>query len=96
MAAVVFAFGNRPGIDQHDAFEIVKLLARTRNFAGIRAAAKIGSQARRARGGKAVDLDVDEMADLLAMLSLPSATRISDAVTNLRHALVVALSSDDH
>jgi hypothetical protein len=96
MAAVVFALGSHPGVDEPDALELIELLVRTRNIAAVRAAKKIGDQARRNpdRGEATPDitLDRDEMIEVFALLSQPSATPISDAMRNLQHELVVVLS----
>jgi hypothetical protein len=45
VAAVRFAFGAKPGIDEHDARELAELMARRRTLAHKRVAAKLRSQA---------------------------------------------------
>jgi hypothetical protein len=47
MAAVVFAFGSRPGLDKQQALELAALLALRRSVAAASAAIKIRTQAER-------------------------------------------------
>jgi hypothetical protein len=62
MAAVVFAFGAKPGIPEHDALELADLLAGRRVLAANSAAEKIREQARRDpdRGETSEDIELDE------------------------------------
>ena len=97
MATVVFALGNNPAVDEHDALEIAELLGRSRNLSAVRASKKIGARARarldpRRRAPDNVELDDAEMIELFALLGKPSATPISDAMINLHHELAAALS----
>ena len=96
MAAVVFAFGQKPGVEQTDALEIETLLGRSRNMAALRAASKIGGQARRDsdRGGSSehLDLNDDEMIELYSVLTEPFAIPDRVALRRLRVELAAALT----
>jgi len=74
MAAVVFAFGSRPGVPGNDALELARLLARKRSLAGDSVAAKIREQAKRDpdRNEKSedVELSADELITLTTVLAV--------------------------
>jgi hypothetical protein len=56
MAAVRFAFGAKPGIGEHDARELARLLAGRRTLASARLAGKLFAEA-------GVDFDRQEMSE---------------------------------
>lgn len=91
VAAVVFAFGNRPGISADDARELVQLLETKRNAVAFATATKIWREAKRDpdRGetSEHVDLEPIERSTLLALLQEPSVTHDNDGILNLRREL---------
>jgi hypothetical protein len=96
VAAVVFAFGNRPEINDADALDLADFLTFQDNPVGHHAAAKIRSQAIRDPDREIrcdVELNPDEMATLLALLDEPALE--DDAIENLRQELAKALERAD-
>jgi hypothetical protein len=73
-AAVVFAFGDRPGVPAEDAVQLADLLAQQRSLASDSLAAKIREQAKRdfAAGEKSEDIELsaDEMVALSHVLAV--------------------------
>lgn len=95
MSHVVFAFGDRPGIDGVDALEIANLLEMRRNLATRGAANKIRAEALklpdRAPASVDIDLELSELVELLALLDEPTAIPDSEAVKHLHEQLKIAL-----
>ncbi len=76
MAAVVFAFGSRPGLDKNHALEVAALLALRRSVAAASAANKIRAQAERSidraeTSEDVVELTADELSELISLLHWP-------------------------
>ncbi len=76
MAAVVFAFGSRPGLDKNHALEVAALLALRRSVAAASAASKIRAQAERSidraeTSEDVVELTADELSELISLLHWP-------------------------
>jgi hypothetical protein len=91
VAAVVFAFGSRPGLNADDAGDLATLLSLERSLAGHSAAEKIREQAARDpdRGETSRDVQLDghelrALAALLAHLDIPAT---QTALTHLRDEL---------
>jgi hypothetical protein len=88
---MAFAIGSRPGLDAYEALELAELLARRRNLAADRLAAKIRAQAKRdpdcGETSEDVELDVDEASELAALLEEPRAPEERPAFAHLRDQL---------
>jgi hypothetical protein len=88
MAAVVFAFGSRPGLNEHQALDVAELLARRRFPASVSAASKIRGQAERSvdrsETSEDVELTTDELSELVALLQEPRWPEEQPAFAHLR------------
>jgi hypothetical protein len=73
VAAVVFAFGSKPGLTERQALEVAAALAARRNLAAESAATKIRHQARvnvdAGETSKDVQLEPQEIAELAAVMT---------------------------
>lgn len=98
MAAVAFAFGPKPGLDEFEALEVAELLGRRRNLAASAAAAKIKDQAHR-DPDRELSMDVEltraELGELAAVLAEPRAGGERPAFERLRAEVGRALDTID-
>jgi hypothetical protein len=71
MAAVRFAFGQKPALNEHDAMDLAELLSKRRTLASTSLAGKLRTQARVPEGRTSEDIELDRgeldaLADALA------------------------------
>jgi hypothetical protein len=92
-AAVVFAFGARPGIAPHEALDIAERLTAQPDSAAQSAAAKIRERAEADVSGD-VELDAAELERLASVLdSMRSLTDFRASLGRLHHEVAAALGS---
>ena len=88
MSAVTFAIPGNTGLDENEALELAEVLSRQRTLAADSACAKIREQARRDvnRGETSADVDLtlDELEAVLAVLQQGNPNDDSDGVRHLR------------
>jgi hypothetical protein len=96
MATVVFAFGSKPDLSEHQALEVAGLLARRRSLAAAIAAGKIRAQAERTIGraetSEDVELTAAELSELVALLQEPRWPEEQPAFAHLRDEAVASFS----
>jgi hypothetical protein len=99
VAAVVFAFGSKPGMPGDDALELARLLELTRSVAGVEAAGKIRQQARRDpdRSEKSQDVDLtdDELRALADVLEQEPWPKEQEWYPHLRNEVLKTLRRED-
>lgn len=99
MAAIAFAFGPKPALDEFEALELAELLGGRRNLAAFAAAAKIRDQARRDPDRRELSTDVEltraELGELAAVLAEPRAGGERPAFERLRAEVGRALNRID-
>jgi len=96
MAAVVFAFGNRPRLSASEAMELATLVENTDTAAGVRAAAAIRSKVSRDPHERLtepyVELTAGQLRLMYDVLRAVSPTFDSEAIVQLRLELMRELN----
>ena len=99
MAAVVFAFGSRPGVPEQDARELARLLELRRSLAGHTAAQKIRGEADRDpdhEPSRDVELTADELVELSVLLAEEPWPKEQDWYTHVREELNRYIGPAEH